>query len=126
TFQKAQVKAHAKLSFHEQVGQILGLMWAPTRMDDQAKFLRLRGGNISVYLRMPVVSGYKENIRALLLNHTTGPILLKETDGAIPCEREEPPHFGIGRTLGENYGTVACGKDRHRNAALKQANVEEG
>lgn len=44
------------------------------------------------------------------------------TDG-----RGEPLDFGLGRTLGENFGVVAAGKDVHDRviAAIKQAKAEE-
>lgn len=44
------------------------------------------------------------------------------TDG-----RGQPLDFGLGRTLGENYGVVAAGKDVHPKviAAVQQAKAEE-
>lgn len=44
------------------------------------------------------------------------------TDG-----RGQPLDFGLGRTLGENYGVVAAGKDVHAKVitAVLQAKEEE-
>ncbi|KAI1782388.1 3(2),5-bisphosphate nucleotidase HAL2 [Ganoderma leucocontextum] len=88
------------LNFLEsRVGQVLGVTRAPTRMDSQAKYCSLARGDGGVYLRMP--------------DHAAGAILVEEAGG---------------RTLGENYGIVASGKDVHPKviAAIKQAKAEEG
>ena len=61
-FLESVEKAHSKLSFNERVGQILGVTRAPTRMDSQAKYCALAGGDGGVYLRMPTGTGYKEKI----------------------------------------------------------------
>ena len=61
-FLESVEKAHAKLSFNERVGQVLGVTRAPTRMDSQAKYCSLARGDGGVYLRMPVGTGYREKI----------------------------------------------------------------
>lgn len=40
--------------------------------------------------------------------------------------RGEPLNFGLGRTLGENYGVIAAGKDVHPKvlAAVQQVQAE--
>ena len=55
-------KAHAKLSFNERVGQILGVTRQPTRMDSQAKYCSIARGDGAVYLRMPTGTAYREKI----------------------------------------------------------------
>ena len=61
-FLESVEKAHAKLSFNERVGQILGVTRPPTRMDSQAKYCSLARGDGAVYLRMPTGTGYREKI----------------------------------------------------------------
>ena len=61
-FLESVEKAHAKLSFNERVGKVLGVTRAPTRMDSQAKYCALARGDGGVYLRMTVGSGYQEKI----------------------------------------------------------------
>lgn len=61
-FLESVEKAHAKLSFNERVGQVLGITRAPTRMDSQAKYCALARGDGGAYLRMPTGVGYKEKI----------------------------------------------------------------
>ncbi|RPD62605.1 3',5'-bisphosphate nucleotidase [Lentinus tigrinus ALCF2SS1-7] len=122
-FLESVEKAHAKLSFNDRVGQILGVTRAPTRMDSQAKYCSLARGDGGVYLRMPVGSGYKEKI----WDHAPGSVLVEEAGGIITDGRGQPLDFGLGRTLGENYGVVAAGKDVHPKviAAVQQAKAEE-
>ncbi|OBZ73069.1 3'(2'),5'-bisphosphate nucleotidase [Grifola frondosa] len=116
-------KAHAKLSFNERVAQLLGITRAPTRMDSQAKYCSLARGDGGVYLRMPTGVGYKEKI----WDHAPGAILVEEAGGVITDSRGEPLDFGLGRTLGENHGVVAAGKEVHSKVikAVKRAKEEE-
>ena len=60
-------------------------------------------------------------------DHAAGAILVEEAGGIISDGRGEPLDFGLGRTLGENFGVVAAGKDVHAKviAAIKQAKAEE-
>lgn len=46
----------------------------------------------------------------------------------ITDSRGEPLDFGLGRTLGENFGVVAAGKAAHSKVldALRRAREEEG
>lgn len=116
-------KGHAKLSFNEHVAQLLGVARPPTRMDSQAKYCCLARGDGGAYLRMPVGSGYKEKI----WDHAPGSVLVEEAGGVITDSRGEPLDFGLGRTLGENYGVVAAGKAVHARVleAVKLAKEEE-
>ena len=60
-------------------------------------------------------------------DHAPGAVLVEEAGGVISDGRGEPLDFGLGRTLGENFGVVAAGKDVHAKviAAVKQAKAEE-
>ncbi|KAL6300007.1 3',5'-bisphosphate nucleotidase [Sparassis latifolia] len=116
-------KAHAKLSFNERVAQLLGITRPPTRMDSQAKYCCLARGDGGAYLRMPTGTGYRERI----WDHAPGSLLVEEAGGVITDSRGEPLDFGLGRTLGENYGVVAAGRTVHSKVleAVKLAKEEE-
>ncbi|KAI0697995.1 3',5'-bisphosphate nucleotidase [Cytidiella melzeri] len=116
-------KAHAKLSFNEKVAQVLGITREPTRMDSQAKYCSLARGDGGVYLRMPTGTGYKEKI----WDHAPGSVLVEEAGGVITDSRGQPLDFGLGRTMGENYGFVAAGKEVHSRVleAVRKAKEEE-
>ncbi|KAH9896085.1 3',5'-bisphosphate nucleotidase [Cubamyces lactineus] len=122
-FLESVEEGHAKLSFNDKVAKILGVTRAPTRMDSQAKYCSLARGDGAVYLRMPTGTGYREKI----WDHASGAVLVEEAGGVITDGRGEPLDFGLGRTLGENYGVVAAGKDVHAKVitAVKQAQAEE-
>ena len=38
---------------------------------------------------------------------------MEEAGGIVTDSRGQPLDFGLGRTLGENFGVVAAGKDVH-------------
>jgi 3'(2'), 5'-bisphosphate nucleotidase len=53
-------------------------------------------------------------------------LLVEEAGGVISDSRGQPLNFGLGRTLGENFGVVAAGKEAHRRVieAIKKAKEE--
>ncbi|KAF7795835.1 hypothetical protein EIP86_007002 [Pleurotus ostreatoroseus] len=116
-------KAHAKLSFNARVAAHLGVTRPPTRMDSQAKYAALVRGDGGVYLRMPTGTGYREKI----WDHAPGSVLVEEAGGIITDSRGSPLDFGLGRTLGENYGFIAAGKEVHARVldAVRKAKEEE-
>lgn len=60
-------------------------------------------------------------------DHAPGSILVEEAGGIITDSRGEKLDFGLGRTLGENHGFVAAGKEVHAQvlAAVQAARKEE-
>lgn len=60
-------------------------------------------------------------------DHAPGSLLVEEAGGIITDSRGQPLDFGLGRTLGENYGVVAAGKTVHSRVleAVQQAQKEE-
>lgn len=134
--------AHSSHSFNDRVSALLNITRPPTRMDSQAKYGCLARGDGGAYLRMPTGVGYKEKIWvcqlcmsctiSLMLNifdfqdHAPGQILVEEAGGILTDSRGEALNFGLGRTLGENYGVIAAGKDVHPRIleAVQKALVE--
>ena len=59
-------------------------------------------------------------------DHAPGSILVEEAGGVVTDSRGEPLNFGLGRTLGENFGIVAAGRAVHRRVleAVQKANAE--
>ena len=53
--------------------------------------------------------------------------MVEEAGGVISDSRGQPLNFGLGRTLGENFGVVAAGKEIHARVidAVKQAQEAE-
>jgi len=115
--------AHSSHSFNDRVSSLLGITRNPMRMDSQAKYGCLARGEGGAYLRMPTGVGYQEKI----WDHAPGCILVEEAGGTVTDSRGEPLNFGLGRTLGENFGVVAAGNDVHARvlAAVQRALRQE-
>jgi len=115
--------AHASHSFNDRVAETMGVTRAPTRMDSQAKYGALARGDGGVYLRMPTGVGYREKI----WDHAGGSLLVEEAGGRVSDSRGQPLDFGLGRTLGENFGVVAAGAEVHSKVleAIKKVKEEE-
>ncbi|KII90404.1 hypothetical protein PLICRDRAFT_173825 [Plicaturopsis crispa FD-325 SS-3] len=115
--------AHSSHSFNDTVASLLGVTRPPTRMDSQAKYCSLARGDGGVYLRMPTGVGYQEKI----WDHAPGSLLIAESGGVVTDSRGLPLNFGLGRTLGENFGVVAAGKEVHGRVldAVKQALAQQ-
>ncbi|KAJ3801540.1 nucleotidase HAL2 [Lentinula aff. detonsa] len=101
--------AHSSHSTTSQISRIMGLTQSPIRMDSQAKYGCLVRGDGGAYVRMPTGVGYQEKI----WDHATGSLLVTESGGIITDSRGLPLDFGLGRTLGENYGIIATVSDAH-------------
>lgn len=59
-------------------------------------------------------------------DHASGSLLVQECGGVITDSQGGPLQFGLGRTLGENYGVIAAGKDVHAQvlAAVRSSAVD--
>ncbi|KAJ3904708.1 hypothetical protein F5879DRAFT_801194 [Lentinula edodes] len=115
--------AHSSHSTISRISAIMGLTASPIRMDSQAKYGCLARGDGGAYVRMPTGAGYKEKI----WDHATGSLLVTESGGIITDSRGLPLDFGLGRTLGENYGIIATVKDAHEKllSAVRQVVAKE-
>ncbi|KAH7927500.1 3(2),5-bisphosphate nucleotidase HAL2 [Leucogyrophana mollusca] len=115
--------AHSDHSFNNRVSTSLNISRAPTRMDSQAKYCCLARGDGGVYLRMPTKAGYKEKI----WDHASGNVLVEEAGGIVTDSRGLALNFGLGKTLGDNYGVIAARSDVHKKVleAVQQARAAE-
>ncbi|KAH9958442.1 3(2),5-bisphosphate nucleotidase HAL2 [Russula dissimulans] len=120
SFLESVESGHAALDTHARVAARLGVRAEPVRMDSQVKYAALvRGdGGGGVYMRLPVArhgsgggggGGYEEKI----WDHAPGSLLVEEAGGVISDSRGRALDFGLGRTLGENFGVVAARKEVH-------------
>ncbi|KAH6917101.1 3',5'-bisphosphate nucleotidase [Coprinopsis sp. MPI-PUGE-AT-0042] len=106
SFLESVEAAHSSHTFNDRVATVLGIQKPPVRMDSQAKYCCLARGQGGAYLRMPTGVGYREKI----WDHAPGEILVAEAGGIVTDSRGQPLNFGLGRTLGENYGVIAAAK----------------
>ncbi|KAF5392873.1 hypothetical protein D9757_000860 [Collybiopsis confluens] len=114
--------AHSSHSTSEKISQLMEITRPPIRMDSQAKYACLARGDGGAYMRMPTGVGYKEKI----WDHAAGSLIVEESGGIVTDSRGEGLDFGLGRTLGENYGVIACVKDAHAKLlrAVQQATTD--
>ncbi|WVN88391.1 3'(2'),5'-bisphosphate nucleotidase [Cryptococcus depauperatus CBS 7841] len=116
TFLESVESGHSAHSIQSRIGSLLGIERPPLRIDSQAKYTCLSRGEGGVYLRIPTkyVGGkvYEEKI----WDHASGALLIHESGGMCTDMWGKPLNFGVGRTLKENDGIVAAGKDIHVKA----------
>ncbi|KAG8849566.1 hypothetical protein FRB96_000716 [Tulasnella sp. 330] len=120
--------AHASHSFNDLVSKSLNITAPSLRMDSQAKYCAVatqtsgpspsseagHGGDI--YLRLPVPG---KNYLEKIWDHAAGALIISESGGAISDSYGRPLDFGLGRTLGENFGVVACAKGEVHEKVIK-------
>jgi len=121
SFLESVEAAHSSHSFNDRLAKALGVK-EPIRMDSQAKYCSLVRGVGGAYLRMPTGVGYREKI----WDHAAGSILVTESGGTISNSLGEPLNFGLGTTLGENFGIVAAGREVHASIVEGIREVNEG
>lgn len=63
------------------------------------------GAGGDVYLRFPAPG---KNYIEKIWDHAPGSLIITEAGGTISDSYGQPLDFGLGRTLGENRGIVAC------------------
>jgi len=110
-------------------------------MDSQSKYCVLARGEGGILLRLPIPGkGYREKIwvRRFFLwfcwiirpdapdqDHASGALLVAEAGGKVSNGRGLPLDFGLGRTLGENFGVVAAHGDIHQKVIEAIAQEDE-
>lgn len=128
TFLESVEAGHSAHGIQQRIGEILGVQRPSLRMDSQAKYACLARGEGGVYLRIPTkYSGGKE-YQEKIWDHASGALLIAESGGICTDMRGRPLDFSVGRTLKDNEGIVAAGKDLHPRAveAVKKAVAEAG
>ena len=76
-------------------------------------------GAFLYYLALPLMNSMQD--------HAGGALLVSEAGGTVSDSRGKPLDFGLGRTLGENFGVVASGQGVHSAVleAVQKARSEE-
>jgi 3'(2'), 5'-bisphosphate nucleotidase len=95
----------------ENLAGMLGVTAAPVRLDSQAKFVILAGGNAEVQLRLlsPDRPDYKEKIWDI----AAGSLVTEEAGGRVTDLDGRALDFTAGRTLQRNRGILATNKKVH-------------
>ncbi|WVR07112.1 3'(2'),5'-bisphosphate nucleotidase [Kwoniella sp. DSM 27419] len=128
TFLESVEAGHSAHSIQAKIGEILEVKRASLRMDSQAKYACLSRGEGGVYLRIPTKYAGGKEYNEKIWDHASGALLIAESGGICTDMHGRPLDFGVGRTLRDNEGIVAAGKDVHAKAveAVKKAIEEAG
>ena len=100
---------HSAHGVSARITQTLGTSAAPRRLDSQAKYAVVAGGDADVYLRLPTKKGYEEKI----WDHAAGVLLVQEAGGRVTDTRGRELDFSRGRTLAANEGIIATNGHLH-------------
>ncbi len=112
--------AHTNTSQLDEFAAALGIRAEPVRLDSQAKYALLAGGEGELILRLlsPAQPDYEEKI----WDQAAGALIVEEAGGRITDLMGRPLDFTTGRTLANNRGVLASNDNLHDVAlkALKQ------
>lgn len=98
-------------SGHTNVGQIVDFTQAldvevgPVRLDSQAKYALLAGGEAEIYLRL--LDGGREDYREKIWDQASGALLVEEAGGIVTDLDGKALDFSQGRRLSANRGICA-------------------
>lgn len=100
---------HSSHSESEQIASRLGITVEPVRLDSQAKYAVVAGGQAEIYLRLPTKKDYVERI----WDHAGGVIVVEEAGGKVTDVAGRPLEFTHGRGLEQNRGVVVTNGTLH-------------
>jgi 3'(2'), 5'-bisphosphate nucleotidase len=112
---------HSSHDGAQRIARIMGVAAEPVRMDSQAKYATVARGFAEMYLRLPTVSDYRENI----WDHAAGWLMVVEAGGMVTDLSGESLDFAQGRRLERNRGVLASNGRLHAQVldAVKQAEI---
>lgn len=113
---------HTNVDQVDQLGQILGIQAPAVRMDSQAKYAILAGGEGEVMVRL--LSPDKPDYREMIWDQAAGSLVVEEAGGQITDLAGKALDFSVGRSLKNNRGVLATNGRLH--PAFLQALKEIG
>jgi 3'(2'), 5'-bisphosphate nucleotidase len=102
-FTESVESGHSRQGDAARIAARVGIEQPPLRLDSQAKYAVLAGGEASVYLRLPTRRDYEEKI----WDHAAGCLVVEEAGGRVTDVLGAELDFSRGRTLAANRGVVA-------------------
>lgn len=114
-FSESVESAHTSHSQSAVISKLLGIVKPATRLDSQAKYVVVAGGDADIYMRLPSRRRYVENI----WDHAAGMLVVEEAGGLVTDIRGAKLDFGHGYQLVNNRGVLVSNGKLH--AKLLQA-----
>lgn len=113
-FAESVESSHSAHGDHARLSAALGITAEPLRIDSQCKYAAVARGDVSIYLRFPTDSVYREKI----WDHAAGLLIVEEAGGKVTDITGKPLDFSQGRQLTANRGVVVS------NGAIHDAIID--
>lgn len=108
-FSESVEAAHTSHSQSAVISKLLGITKPATRLDSQAKYVVVAGGDAEIYMRLPTKRRYVENI----WDHAAGKLVVEEAGGTVTDTQGKPLDFSHGYQLIENRGVLVSNGKLH-------------
>lgn len=108
-FSESVESGHTSHSQSAVISRLLGITKPATRLDSQAKYVVVAGGDADIYMRLPSGRRYVENI----WDHAAGMLVVEEAGGRVTDIRGKDLDFSHGYQLKENRGILVSNGKLH-------------
>ena len=121
-FSESVEAAHTSHSNSQKVAQLMGIPGRSVKLDSQAKYAVVAGGDAEIYMRLPSARRYVENI----WDHAAGMLVVEEAGGVVTDIHGKPLSFKFGHHLKDNRGVIVSNAHVHDTLldAIQEAGVE--
>ena len=100
---------HSAHSLSVKIAEKMGITHEPLRMDSQAKYAAVAGGEAEIYLRLPTRKDYREKI----WDHAAGVLVVEEAGGRVTDIHGKKLDFTAGSELTYNRGVIVSNGHLH-------------
>ena len=121
-FSESVESAHTSHSRSAVISRMLGITKPATRLDSQAKYVVVAGGDADIYMRLPSVRRYVENI----WDHAAGMLVVEEAGGRVTDVHGKDLDFSHGYQLIENKGVLVSNGNLHAKLLRAVADTDPG
>ena len=108
-FSESVESGHTSHSRSAVISRMLGIIKPATRLDSQAKYVVVAGGDAEIYMRLPSARRYVENI----WDHAAGMLVVEEAGGKVTDVHGKALDFSHGYQLSENRGVLVSNGNLH-------------
>jgi len=108
-FSESVESGHTSHSQSAVISRILGMTKPATRLDSQAKYVVVAGGDADIYMRLPSKRRFIENI----WDHAAGMLVVEEAGGRVTDIHGRDLDFSHGYQLTENRGILVSNGRLH-------------
>ena len=121
-FSESVESAHTSHSRSAVISRMLGITKPATRLDSQAKYVVVAGGDADIYMRLPSARRYVENI----WDHAAGMLVVEEAGGRVTDVHGKDLDFSHGYQLIENKGVLVSNGNLHAKLLRAVADTDPG